>query len=307
MNPFIENTSHFHPLYSRTVHRSHHDSSYFIHVLLFYCLHGIITIIALYNITQLGDPTAFGNLPPCPVALEAIESALHAKGHAAGYVNACGIPQARNAIAQFHNPNNKNANKASSSSAPADGAALSDHVVIANGCSGALELALTAILDPGSILLVPQPGFPLYQVIAESHGASVVHYRLLPDQNWECDLQHLEALVKEYHTQVVYDDGDETQTPVIRGILVNNPSNPTGGVFSRKHLEDLVQFAKKYQLPIVADEVYGDLVFRSNTFHPLANVADSLGREVPVITASGLAKQYLVPGWRVGWIVFQDK
>lgn len=166
--------------------------------------------------------------------------------------------------------------------------------MIANGCSGALELALTALLDFGSILLVPQPGFPLYQVIAESHGACVVHYRLLPDRNWEVDLEHLEDLVSTYGSR-------------IRGLLVNNPSNPTGGVFSRGHLESLVTFAQKNRLPIVADEVYGDLTFEDSPFHPLADVAASLGWGVPVITASGLAKQFLVPGWRVGWIVFQDK
>ncbi|CAB9509207.1 Bifunctional aspartate aminotransferase and glutamate/aspartate-prephenate aminotransferase [Seminavis robusta] len=221
----------------------------------------------------LGDPTVAGNLPPCPVALTAVETALQSQGHAAGYVNACGVPAAREAIARFHN------------------AKSADAVVIANGCSGALELALTALLDPGTVLLVPSPGFPLYQVIAESHGASVVHYRLLPDQNWECDLRHMEELLGLYGPHRV------------RGILVNNPCNPTGAVFSRAHLEQLVAFAERHRLPIVADEVYGDLTFQEHPFHPMACVASG---KVPVITASGLAKQFLVPGWRVGWIVFHD-
>jgi tyrosine aminotransferase len=157
-----------------------------------------------------------------------------------------------------------------------------------------LELALTALLDPGTVLLVPSPGFPLYQVIAESHGASVVHYQLLPDKNWECNMQHMEELVTHYG-------------PKIRGVLVNNPSNPTGSVFSRSHLETLVSFCRRHRFPMVADEVYGDLTFEGHPFIPLATVAADLGREVPVITASGLAKQFLVPGWRAGWIVFQDK
>jgi tyrosine aminotransferase len=169
-----------------------------------------------------------------------------------------------------------------------------DNVIMANGCSGALELAFTALLDPGSILLVPKPGFPLYQVIAESHGATVVHYRLLPDQQWECDLEHLEELLLEY--------GDR-----VRGILVNNPGNPAGSVFGKRHLQELVRFCDGHRLPIVADEIYGDLTFGSNVFYPLAQVAAEAGGHVPVITASGVGKQYLIPGWRVGWIVFQDK
>ena len=215
-------------------------------------------------------------MPPCPAALEAVEAALKSHSHATGYVNATGLLEARQAIADFHSLPDPNS------------------VIVANGCSGALEIALTALLDPGTILLVPQPGFPLYQVIAESHGATVMHYNLLPDKNWEVDLNHLEELVLKHDS-------------LIRGILVNNPSNPTGSVFSRKHLESLAKFAKRHHLPIVADEVYGDLTFGEHTFHPMADVAASLGREVPVITASGLGKQFLVPGWRIGWVAFQDK
>lgn len=158
-----------------------------------------------------------------------------------------------------------------------------------------MELALTALLDPGTILLVPQPGFPLYQVIAESHGASVLPYRLDPDRQWQVDLEHLEQLLLQHPGNV------------IRGIIVNNPSNPTGGVLSKTHLIQIVQFCRRHRLPIVADEVYGNLVFGDNAFHPVAQIAAEVGRHVPVITASGLAKQFLLPGWRIGWITFHDK
>ena len=122
----------------------------------------------------------------------------------------------------------------------------------------------------------------------------MVRYRLCPEKNWQADLHHLEELVCMYGSQV-------------RGIVINNPSNPAGSVYSWEHLTLLVKFCEQFQLPIVADEVYGDLVFEGCPFHPLASVADSLGRQVPVITASGLAKQFLVPGWRLGWLCFQDK
>jgi tyrosine aminotransferase len=235
--------------------------------------------------SQIGDPTVGGNLPPCPVAIEQIQQAVLHQPHAAGYVHACGTPQARQAIAAYH-------------SYP-EHPIRPDNVIVASGCSGALELALTALLDPGTILLVPQPGFPLYQVIAESHGASVVHYRLDPDRQWQVDLEHLKTVVAKHH--------DASSKMMIRGMVVNNPSNPTGAVFSEEHLMELLEFARQYRLPIVADEVYGDLVFGQNQFHPMAQVAARLGRQVPIITASGLAKQFLLPGWRVGWITFHDK
>jgi tyrosine aminotransferase len=224
----------------------------------------------------LGDPTASGHLPTCPVVIDAVVKALKAPGNSAGYVNATGTSEARAAVAKFHG-------------------VATDQVIIANGCSGALELALTALLDPGTVLLVPKPGFPLYTVIAESHGATVAHYNLLPDQEWECDLEQVENLVHQYPPGMV------------RGIVVNNPSNPTGSVYSEQHLKAIVHMASRLRLPIVADEVYGHLTFTNHTFYPLAMVAVSLGSHVPVITASGLAKQYLLPGWRVGWIVFHDR
>lgn len=77
----------------------------------------------------------------------------------------------------------------------------------------------------------------------------------------------------------------------MRGILINNPSNPTGAVFSREHLIRIVALAGKYRVPIIADEIYGDLAFGDRRFHPLADVAASTGCEVPIVTASGLGKQ----------------
>lgn len=214
------------------------------------------------------------------MAVEAVRTALGSPSHAAGYVNACGLPETRQAIAKYHSSIHFKVDY--------------EHVIVACGCSGALELALTALLDSDSILLVPKPGFPLYQVIAESHGAKVAHYHLKPESNWECDLEHLNELVLEHGSRVA-------------GVVVNNPSNPTGAVYSLKHLKDIVSFCERHQLPIIADEVYGDVTFGDHQFYPLAEVAASMGRFVPVITASGIGKMFLLPGWRVGWIAFQDK
>jgi tyrosine aminotransferase len=219
---------------------------------------------------QLGDPTAYGNMPPCPTIVKAITRALNSPGMAAGYVNACGTPEARAAIASHH-------------------ATAPDNVIVANGASGALELALTALLDEGSVLLVPRPGFPLYGVIAESHGASVVHYDLLPDQGWECDLDHIESILSKLNQYANERTGENSK--VVRGILVNNPSNPTGAVYSEVHLAQIAKLAAKYQIPIVSDEIYGDMTLNGHVFYPMADIVESLGRIVPVITASGIGKQ----------------
>eukprot|EP00984_Skeletonema_dohrnii_P031476 scaffold24019_cov159-Skeletonema_dohrnii-CCMP3373.AAC.1 len=260
----------------------------------------------------LGDPTAYGNIPPCPVIISAITDALQAPGMAAGYVNAVGTAEARHAIHKYHYPNTNNTNLDDREADSNIVVTSPDDVIVANGASGALELGLTALLDEDSVLLVPRPGFPLYQVIAESHGARVVHYDLLPNQGWECDLDHIDRIISEEE-----ENAHDVSTKVVRGIVVNNPSNPTGAVYSEEHLMQIIKLAEKWNVPIIADEIYGDLVFGNNVFHPMANVASKLGYTVPIITASGLGKQYahqftvsldtdLIPGWRLGWLIFQD-
>ena len=77
----------------------------------------------------------------------------------------------------------------------------------------------------------------------------------------------------------------------VSGILINNPSNPTGAVYSDEHLAGIVALAQRHRLPIIADEIYGDMTFGDAVFCPLAAVAARMGHEVPVITASGLGKQ----------------
>mmetsp|Transcript_22966 Transcript_22966/g.65074 ORF Transcript_22966/g.65074 Transcript_22966/m.65074 type:complete len:473 (-) Transcript_22966:208-1626(-) len=226
----------------------------------------------------LGDPTVSSKLKPCKAAVDAVMRAVGSANHAASYVNASGTPEARIAVANYHSYHEHIIGP--------------ENVVITNGCSGALELALNTLLDPGSTVLVPQPGFPLYQMIAEAHGASVCHYPLLSDQNWECDFDHMESIM--------------ASTKDVRAIIINNPSNPTGAVFSECHLKRIINFAFKHRLPILSDEVYGDITFAPNKFHPIAQVAARMGRQVPIITASGLAKQFLVPGWRAGWLAFHD-
>lgn len=114
----------------------------------------------------------------------------------------------------------------------------------------------------------------------------MAHYDLLPDNGWECDLDHMETIILGEENKKSY-----AGNKVVRGILVNNPSNPTGAVYSEEHLMQIVKLAKRYIIPIIADEIYGDMTFGRNVFHPMANVAAKLGCSVPIITASGLGKQ----------------
>lgn len=210
----------------------------------------------------LGDPTAF--LQPPTEAIEAVKNAL-SKHEAFAYPPATGYDSAKEAIANRYRHNKED-------------------VVIASGCSGALELAIVALCSMGSTLAIPRPGFSLYRTIAQSRGIQVYEYLLLSGSNWEIDL---EAFNPPANT---------------RAWLINNPSNPCGSVYSEQHLRDCLKRAKELGVPIIADEIYEDMVFARHRYIPIASISNG----VPVLTCGGLAKRYLVPGWRVGWILIKD-
>uniref|UniRef100_A0A915MMI3 Tyrosine aminotransferase n=1 Tax=Meloidogyne javanica TaxID=6303 RepID=A0A915MMI3_MELJA len=204
---------------------------------------------------NLGDPTLTGCLPPSEATINAIKNAVDSHKFD-GYGPAVGTLSARAAIVKkFSTP---------------EAQFTADDVVLASGCSHALEMAIVAIADPGQNILVPRPGFPLYSTLCQPNGIESRQYRLEMDDKGLIDLAHLESLI-------------DSQT---RAIIVNNPSNPTGVI------------------PIIADEIYGDLVYGEGArFHPMA----TLSPRVPIITCDGIGKRYLVPGWRLGWLIVHDR
>jgi tyrosine aminotransferase len=135
---------------------------------------------------------------------------------------------------------------------------------------------------------VPTPGFTLYKTFCDSKQIKVIEYPLMPQCDWEIDLDETRRLI-------------ESEAVNIKAWIVNNPSNPCGSVFSLQHLEAIKRLAFQYRIPIIADEVYEDMVFEGHRYHPMAAV-EPLG--CPVLTCSGLAKRFLVPGWRFGWLLF---
>jgi tyrosine aminotransferase len=225
---------------------------------------------------SIGDPTVFANMVIHPFVKEQIHKAVDSvefKYH--GYVHSSGSAEAKKAVAD----------RFSTERSPL----RPEDVILTSGCSGALMIALTALASPGDNILLPRPGFSLYQTLCEHNGIEFRHYNLLPDNSWEIDLEHLSSLV-------------DSRT---RCILVNNPSNPCGSVWSRQHVSDILKTASRLQLPIVSDEVYFDMVFPSSGKQFYSFGAES--EDVPVIVVGGIAKRFLAPGWRLGWIQIHDR
>uniref|UniRef100_A0A8D0GDV6 Tyrosine aminotransferase n=1 Tax=Sphenodon punctatus TaxID=8508 RepID=A0A8D0GDV6_SPHPU len=221
---------------------------------------------------SIGDPTVFGNLPTADEVTQAMKDALES-GNYNGYAPSVGYQSCREAVAAYY----------SCPEAPLE----TQDVILASGCSQAIEMALAVLANPGQNILVPRPGFSLYKTLALSLGIEVKFYNLLPEKSWEIDLKQLESLVDE-------------KTACL---IVNNPSNTCGSVFSKGHLQKILAVASRQCIPILADEIYGDMVFSECKYEPIA----TLSTNVPILSCSGLAKRWLVPGWRMGWILVHDR
>lgn len=161
-------------------------------------------------------------------------------------------------------------------------------IILCSGCSSSLEHCITVLADgnKGHNILMPRPGFPIYRTLAETIGVCVKSYNLLPEKNWEIDLNDLESQI------------DENTA----ALIINNPSNPCGSVYDEEHLRQVLEIAYRYQIPVIADEIYERLVFPEKRFVSAA----SINSGVPILVCGGLAKRFLVPGWRLGWIVVHD-
>ncbi len=214
---------------------------------------------------NIGDPVPYGFNTPAHL-VEAVEKALR-DGHN-GYAPSPGIPQAREAVAR---------------EAVRRGVKMSpDDVIITSGASEAADIVLSSMLEPGDEVLVPSPGYPLYTAILAKLGAKEVSYRLDPKNDWQPSVDDIKALINER----------------TRAIVIINPNNPTGAVYSKENLLEVLNVANAAGLVILADEVYWRMSY-GEIAPPIASLVDD---SVPVITFESMSKIYLAPGWRVGWM-----
>jgi alanine-synthesizing transaminase len=213
---------------------------------------------------NIGDPITFGFKTP-PHMIEAVERAMR-DGHN-GYAPSVGILPAREAVA----------GELTGRGMPVS----ADRVVITSGTSEGIELTLTALAEGGDEVLIPSPTYPLYTAVLAKIGAVPVFYRKDPANGWMPDPDQIERLI----------------TPRTRALVVIDPNNPTGATYPEPIRRRLIEIADAHNIPLLADEVYGDLAYDG----PVAPMA-SLDRLAPIISYSSLSKAYLAPGWRAGWM-----
>ena len=212
---------------------------------------------------NIGDPINFDFRTPSHL-IEAVYKAM--KDGKNGYAPSPGIKEALDAIR---------------GEAERKGITSVQDVFVTSGVSETVDICLSALLNPGDNLLTPSPDYPLYSAVLAKAGLELNTYALNEDDGWQPDLIDVHKKIG----------------PRARGIVVINPNNPTGAVCSRRMLEAIAELARRNNLVIFADEIYDKLILDDDQHISLASIAP----DVPIVTFGGLSKNYLAPGWRIGW------
>jgi alanine-synthesizing transaminase len=236
-----------------------------------YAIRDLVVLAQKYDnvlYLNIGDPNKFDSKTPQHM-IDAAAEAMNKNFN--GYAPAEGILEGRNAIVEDAQKKNIECSV--------------DDVIITTGVSEAIELALSALVNPGENFLTPNPGYPLYTALVSKLNSVLNPYDLSEPNDWQPDLESISNAINE-------------QT---KGIIIINPNNPTGSVCDTETLKEILKLAAENNLVVLADEIYDKLAFQENHV-ALASIAG----DVPVITFNGLSKSYLVPGWRIGWMIFHN-
>ena len=158
-----------------------------------------------------------------------------------------------------------------------------DDVFLGNGVSELITLTMQALLNDGDEVLIPSPDYPLWTAMTSLGGGVPVHYACLESQQWAPDIEDMASKI----------------TPRTKAIVVINPNNPTGAVYSRQTLESIANLAREHGLLLLGDEIYDTILFNDNAHIPLAGVAG----DIPCITFNGLSKSSCIAGYRSAWMI----
>ena len=215
---------------------------------------------------NIGNPAPFGFNAPEEVIQDMRDNIVHSQG----YSDSRGIFAARKAIMQYaqlkHIPN----------------VTMKD-IYTGNGASELIQLSLHALLNDGDEVLVPSPDYPLWTACVNLAGGKAVHYICDEQSEWYPDIKDIESKI----------------TPKTKALVIINPNNPTGALYPREMLEQLVEIARQHELILFSDEMYDRLVMDGLEHISTASLAPDLF----CVTFSGLSKSHMACGFRVGWMI----
>ena len=216
---------------------------------------------------NIGNTAPFGFEAPERILVDMV----HNLPESQGYSDSKGIYSARTAVSQYYQSKGLTETDV-------------EDVFIGNGVSELISMVLTAFVDDGNEVLVPAPDYPLWTGAVTLAGGKAVHYRCDEENDWNPDLADIESKITER----------------THALVVINPNNPTGAVYSADVVRGLLDIARRHQLVVMADEIYEKIIFDDHVHHHAATFA---GDDVLCLTFSGLSKAYRVCGYRAGWVM----
>ncbi|WP_423813626.1 aminotransferase class I/II-fold pyridoxal phosphate-dependent enzyme [Psychrobacter sp. 219-2-C] len=220
---------------------------------------------------NIGNPAPFGLEAPH----EILRDVAMNLPEATGYSDSQGIFAARKAVLQYYQ-----------SKGLLSAVDVRD-VYLGNGVSELIVMTMQALMNDGDEVLVPMPDYPLWTAAANLAGGTAVHYRCNEDDNWHPDIEDIKAKI----------------TPKTKGIVVINPNNPTGALYSDEVLLQIIDVAKEHDLIIMADEIYDRILYDDMVHTPMSTLTD----DVLVLSYNGLSKSHRIAGFRAGWMMVSGK
>lgn len=215
---------------------------------------------------NIGNLASFGFEPPDDIVQDMIRNLPQS----AGYTDSKGLYAPRRAVVSY------------SQEKGIHGVSVDD-IYLGNGASELITMSLNALLNSGDEILVPAPDYPLWTGSVSLSGGRPVHYICDEESEWFPDLADIRSKI----------------TPRTKGIVIINPNNPTGALYSYEILHDIIDLAREHQLIVFADEIYDKTLYDGNTHTSIASLAD----DVLFLTFNGLSKNYRSCGYRAGWLV----
>ena len=219
---------------------------------------------------NIGNPAPWGFLAPEEILNDVIRNIPNSQG----YSDSKGIYSARKAIMQYHQ------------SIGVNGVDV-DQIYIGNGVSELITMSTQALLEEDDEVLVPSPDYPLWTASTSLCGARPVHYICDEADGWQPDEKDIRSKI----------------TEKTKAIVIINPNNPTGAVYSKDKLIALLAIAKEHELVVMADEIYDKIIYDDAEFIPIASLAE----DIFVVSFGGLSKSHRVAGFRSGWMVVSGK
>jgi alanine-synthesizing transaminase len=219
---------------------------------------------------NIGDPVAFDFPTPQHIKQALIEAVQKEKNY---YSPSEGLPELRQAIAEKE----KRVNGVN---------ITAENVLITSGVSEGIEMLTSVLVEEGDEILVPGPAYPPYISYSKSFGGTPITYETIEEENWQPNIDNLRSKISEK----------------TRAIVIINPNNPTGALYKKKMVKQILDVAGEHDLLVLSDEIYDQIRYTGDYFST-ANLA----KDLPVVGLNGFSKVYLMTGWRLGYVYFYEQ